>query len=291
MKFLITGATGQLGQEWVHFFDKKNISYRAFSSAELDITDSKKVNQKLNDIKPDVVINCAAYTDVDGAESESKKVFLVNETGVMNVVNACESMDAKLVHFSTDYVFSGSEEDQKKYPDGYPEHAETNPVNVYGKSKEAGEKILHEANCEWILIRVSWLCGRYGNNFVKTMLRLGAERHELRVVDDQIGCPSLAFDVVEKTHHLLEDGSVGIFHISCDGKISWADFAEEIFEQSGLKVSVDRITSDQYPFTATRPMFTLLSTKKIKKAGYKSLTWKSGLGTLLDQIDAQNGSK
>lgn len=289
MKFLITGATGQLGQEWIHYFDKKKISYDAFSSDELDITDNKKVDQKLSEIKPDVVLNCAAYTDVDGAESESKKAFLVNETGVKNLVNACESVDAKLIHFSTDYVFSGSEEDQKKYPNGYPEDAETNPINVYGKSKEAGENVIQQSGIEWMLIRVSWLCGRFGNNFVKTMLRLGTDRKKLRVVHDQIGCPSMAFDVVEKTHQLLEEGSTGMFHISCEGKISWADFAEEIFKQSRLEVNIDRITSDQYPFTASRPMFTLLSNQKIKKTGIFTLPWKSGLGTLLDQINTQNG--
>lgn len=285
MKYLITGATGQLGREWVHFLDEKKLPYKAFSSSELDITDSTKVDQKFKELRPDIVINCAAYTNVDGAESESKKAFLVNETGVQNLVNACRSVDAKLVHYSTDYVFSGSEEDQKKYPNGYPETALTDPINVYGKSKEAGEKILQQSNVEWMLIRVSWLCGRFGNNFVKTMLRLSAERDELNVVDDQIGCPSLAFDVVEKTFQLLGKDSTGIFHISCEGKISWADFAEEIFEQSGSQVKIDRITSDQYPFTARRPLFTLLSNKKAKEAGLKPLSWKIGLDKLLNQID------
>lgn len=285
MKFLITGSTGQLGSEWCHFFDDKKIAYKAFSSSELDITDSQKVNQKLEEVLPNVVINCAAYTNVDGAESESEKAFLVNETGVQNLVNACESVDATFIHFSTDYVFSGSEEDQQKYPEGYPEKAETNPVNVYGKSKEAGEMILHSANCEWMLIRVSWLCGRYGNNFAKTMLQLGGERDELSVVDDQIGCPSFAFDVVEKTYHLLEKGKTGIFHISCEGKISWADFAEEIFNQTGLDVNIRRITSEEYSFTATRPIFTLLSKKKIKDLGLHPLNWKAGVSELLRQIE------
>lgn len=285
MKFLITGAKGQLGSEWIHFLEGVDTPFKAFSSTELDITNFQKVSQKLEEIRPNVVINCAAYTDVDGAESESEKAFFVNETGVQNLVDACESIDATLVHFSTDYVFSGSEEDQKKYPDGYPEKAEINPINVYGKSKEAGEKILHSANCEWILIRVSWLCGRYGNNFAKTMLRLGDERKELNVVDDQIGCPSFAFDVVEKTYQLLEKGSTGIFHISCEGKISWADFAEEIFKQAGFDLSLKRISSEEYPFTATRPMFTLLSKKKIKDLGLNPLEWKSGVSELLQQIE------
>lgn len=287
MKFLITGAAGQLGREWVHFLNEKGFSYEAFSSSELDITDRKQVDGKLSEINPDAVINCAAYTDVDGAESDSKKAFRVNETGVQHLVHACEAVDAKLIHFSTDYVFSGSGEDKRKYPNGYPEEAETRPINVYGKSKESGEKILRQSKCEWMLIRVSWLCGRYGNNFVKTMLRLAAGRDELQVVADQIGCPSIAFDVVEKTFQLHEKDLTGIFHISCEGKISWADFAEEIFEQSGLEVNVDRITSEQYPFTATRPMFTLLSKKKLKKSGKDVLEWKLGLSELLDQIEEE----
>ncbi|MDZ7718094.1 MAG: dTDP-4-dehydrorhamnose reductase [Balneolaceae bacterium] len=291
MKFLITGATGQLGQEWVHFLTEKSLPFEAFSSGELDITDRTKVAEILSEIKPDVVINCAAYTDVDGSESESKKAFLVNERGVQNLANGCESVGAKLVHYSTDYVFSGSKEDQKKYPGGYPEEAETDPVNVYGKSKEAGEKILQQSNGEWMLVRVSWLCGRFGNNFIKTMLRLGSERDRLQVVEDQTGCPSLAFDVVEKTFQLLKKDLTGIFHISCEGKISWADLAEEIFEQSDLNVNVNRITSDQYPFTATRPMFTLLSTKKVEATGLNPLWWASGVDKLLDQIEELNEQK
>ncbi|MCG2589033.1 dTDP-4-dehydrorhamnose reductase [Rhodohalobacter sulfatireducens] len=288
MKYLITGATGQLGREWVRFLKYRGLSYTAYSSAELDITDLEAVIQKIENVQPDLLINCAAYTDVDGAESESEKAFLVNETGVKNLANVCESVGAKLVHYSTDYVFSGSEKDQQKYPDGYPEDADTNPVNVYGKSKEAGEKILQQAKCDWMLIRVSWLCGRYGSNFIKTMLRLGAERHELSVVDDQIGCPSLAFDVVEKTHQLIEKMENGVFHISCEGKISWADLAEEVFNQSGLEVNLSRISSDEYPFTATRPMFTLLSLNKAKNTGLKPLAWKSGLKRILIQIEKKN---
>lgn len=285
MKFLITGATGQLGREWIHFLKNQEISYKAFSSSELDITDREAVAQKLKDVQPNLVINCAAYTDVDGAESESEKAFLVNKTGVENLADACKFVDAKLVHYSTDYVFSGSKEDQQTYPDGYPEDAEPNPVNLYGKSKEAGEKILQQADCDWMLVRVSWLCGRYGNNFIKTMLRLGSERDELSVVDDQTGCPSLAFDVVEKTLQLIGKEKSGIFHIRCAGKISWADLAEEIFKQNGQEVTLHRISSDEYPFTATRPMFTLLSIEKAKEAGLEPLPWKPALQLLLKQIE------
>lgn len=287
MKFLITGATGQLGREWIHFLQEKKLDFEAFSSNQLDITDSRTVNQKIDEVQPDVVINCAAYTNVDGAETESEKAFLVNETGLKHLVTACEETGAKLVHFSTDYVFSGSEDDQKKYPKGYPETAKTNPINIYGKSKKAGEEVLQNANCDWMLIRVSWLCGRFGNNFAKTMLRLGKERDDLSVVDDQIGCPSFAFDVVEKTVRLLEDEENGIFHISSEGMISWADFAEEIFKVAGLEVNLKRITSEEYPFTASRPMFTLLSKNKIRKLGFQLLEWNAGVRQLLQQIDSE----
>ena len=284
MKFLVTGAAGQLGREWVHFLNEKKVPFEAFTSAELDITNRKAVHQKINRSQPNVVINCAAYTDVDGAESESKKAFRVNETGVKNLAEVCEATGIKLVHFSTDYVFAGSDEDQSKYPNGYDEDAKTDPVNTYGKSKEAGENVLQQANCEWLLVRISWLCGRYGSNFVKTMLRLGTERKELQVVDDQIGCPSLAFDVVEKTYQLLETGQKGVYHISCRGKISWADFAEEIFSQSRLKVTVHRVSSDEYPFVVKRPAFSLLSNRKAEKEGLRILPWKKGLSKLLEQI-------
>lgn len=289
MKFLITGALGQLGREWVGFLKRKEITYQGFSSEELDITDREDIEKRLHEVQPDVVINCAAYTDVDGAESESDKAFFVNEKGVENLSEACKKANVMLVHYSTDYVFSGDDRDRNKYPDGYPEDAETNPVNIYGKSKEAGEKILLEADCEWLLIRVSWLCGQFGSNFVKTMLRLGSERDELSIVGDQVGCPSLAFDVVEKTFRLVKKNKKGIYHISCDGKLSWADFAEEIFRQAGGKVKIKRISSDEYPFTAKRPLFTLLSNKKTEKEGLRILPWKNGLAQLLEQVQENRG--
>lgn len=289
MKFLVTGATGQLGREWVRFLREHQFPFNAFSSTELDITDRKNVDLKLSEVRPDILINCAAYTNVDGAESESQKAFEVNETGIKNLAEACESVNAKFIHYSTDYVFRGSKDDQDKYPNGYPENAETDPINTYGKSKEAGEKVLQHSECNWLLIRVSWLCGQYGSNFVKTMLRLGHERDELSVVDDQIGCPSLAFDVVEKTCRLLHKNRTGTFHVSCSGKISWADFAEEIFHQKNLAVQVNRIFTEEYPFKAERPAFSLLSNKKAESEGLRILPWKEGLKHLLEQLDENPG--
>lgn len=284
MNVLVTGASGQLGREWVDFLGDHNIPFEGFSFAELDITNREEVEERIGKTQPDIILNCAAYTDVDGAESESEKAFLVNKTGVRILTKVCEKKNIKFVHFSTDYVFPGSKKDQNRYPEGYPEDAETSPINVYGKSKEAGEKILLKADCEWLLIRVSWLCGQYGSNFVKAMLRLGSERDELSIVDDQIGCPSFTYDVVEKTWHLLQQNCDGIFHVSCKGGISWADFAEEIFKSTDKNVTVKRISSDEYPFIAKRPLFSLLSNRKAMNQDLSILPFKKGLTNLLEQI-------
>lgn len=287
MKYLVTGAHGQLGREWVQFLSERKADFSAFGSAELDITNPEQIKEMLQKKSPDVVINCAAYTNVDQAENESERAFLVNETGVKNLAEGCESIGAKLVHYSTDYVFPGIKEDMDRYPDGYPEEAGTGPVNVYGQSKLAGEVQLQKSGADFLLIRVSWLCGAYGSNFVKTMIRLGHERDALNVVNDQIGSPSFALDVVEKTFRLLEMNQTGIFHVSSRGPLSWADFAKEIFKQTGLPAVVNEVSSSEFKTTAPRPAFSLLSNKKITELGLAQSDWKKGLGKLLHQINAK----
>ncbi|MEX0945068.1 MAG: dTDP-4-dehydrorhamnose reductase [Balneolaceae bacterium] len=286
MKYLITGANGQLGSEWVNHLTKSKKHFVAYSSDSLDITRRSDIQDALKLEKPDVLVNCAAYTSVDRAESDTDQAFLVNETGVRNLFESCSQTRTKLVHFSTDYVFSGSSEDRLRYPKGYPENAETDPINRYGSSKRAGELVLEESAMEsdWLLIRVSWLCGSYGSNFVKTMLRISEEKSEVAVVRDQMGSPTYTFDVVEKTIQLVETGQNGIFHISSAGDISWAEFAEEIFKRSRRQTRVNHIPSDEYITVAKRPYFSLLSKEKIEELGLKSLDWKVGLDKLLAQI-------
>lgn len=283
MKYLVTGANGQLGSEWVRFLKSEGSTFKAYGSRQMDITDPERVDKVLRAIRPDVVINCAAYTKVDEAEDEKEKAFLVNRTGVQNLAEYCSESGCKLVHYSTDYVFPGDREDEQKYPDGYPEMGVKRPVNVYGASKREGEIVLENSAVDYLLIRVSWLCGPGGNNFVNAMLRLAEERPVLSVVDDQKGSPSFTFDVVEKTETLLEAGKKGIYHISSTGPVSWADFAEEIFRQSGLTTPVKKIPSSQYPTKARRPFFSYLSGAKIAKAGLKKLDWKAGLSELLEK--------
>jgi len=285
MKFLITGANGQLGREWIQFLELKGEPFDAFGSKKMDITDSDQVRTRMEECRPDIVINCAAYTNVDKAEIEQELAHSVNETGVEHLVSACLEFNCKLVHFSTDYVFPGSFEDGSKFPDGYPEDAEKRPVNAYGRSKRAGEIVIEKSALDSLLIRVSWLCGPFGNNFVKTMLRLAETRDELSVVDDQKGSPTYTFDVVDKTYQLLNMSKSGVYHISSRGKISWADFTEEIFKQANIAITLHRIPSSEFPTKAKRPAFSLLSTQKLEKEGLKVLAWKEGLSVLLKKLN------
>lgn len=286
MTYLITGANGQLGSEWVDFLKKRGISYSSYSSKQLDITNYHAVKEKLQNKNPDVVINCAAYTAVDKAESEQEKAFQVNEMGVAILAELTDETGAVLVHYSTDYVFAGNKEDRENHREGYEESAPKQPVNVYGKSKRAGEVILENGYSNWLLIRVSWLCGQYGSNFVKTMMRLGKEKDELKVVDDQIGSPTFTFDVVEKSWQLLQMQKRGVYHISSKGTINWADFAEEIFRTANIETKIKRISTDEFPVAAKRPHYSKLSAKKIERAGLTPIYWKDGLLKLVNQLNS-----
>ncbi|MCC5914298.1 MAG: dTDP-4-dehydrorhamnose reductase [Balneolaceae bacterium] len=281
MRVLVTGVGGQLGKEWCRFLEKQKADFVAADSSELDITDKGAVENLFRKHNPGLVINCAAYTAVDNAEEQNEAAFRVNRDGVELLLNACLNSGAKLVHFSTDYVFPGRREDEEVYPDGYPEDAATYPVNLYGKSKKAGETVLYESNGEYLLIRVAWLCGPTGRNFVDTMLRLSENHDTVRVVDDQIGAPSFTFDVVEITQQLLDMGKDGVWHVRSDGRLSWADLAEETFRLAGKETSVERITTEQFPTKAKRPAFSLLGIDKLRNTGITPPQWRESLKRLL----------
>lgn len=285
MKYLITGANGQLGREWVRYLSILNKEIVATTSEQLDITDLDSVRKVLSEYNPDFVINCAAYTKVDLAESDFEGAMRVNRDGVKNLIKGCEENSSKLVHFSTDYVFSGSVLDRERFPNGYPENAITDPINRYGLSKRAGEIELEKSSIDWLLIRVSWLCGSQGSNFVRTMLRLGREHGEVSVVEDQTGSPSYTFDVVEKTNQMLTRGLKGVFHISSAGEVSWADFAEAIFLESGQKTKLNRITTAQFKTIAKRPAFSLLNKDKMKQKDLNPLDWHVGLKRLMMEMN------
>lgn len=287
MRIAITGAGGQLGSEFVHILKNSEYDIYPFSSKGLDITNSSAISNELNRIKPELVINCAAYTDVDRAETDQAKAFDINENGARNLANYCKISGTTLIHFSTDYVFSGEEKDKKRFENGYLEDSENDPVNAYGSSKLAGEIAVQQSGCEALIIRVAWLCGRFGNNFVKKMLSLSEERDVLDVVDDQIGAPSFCFDVVEKTLELIALKEKGIFHICSKGRVSWYEFAAKIFELSDIEIQLNRVSSEHFNSAVKRPAFSLLSTQKIEGIGLKPIPFEKGLQKFLNQLNEE----
>ncbi|MDR9414886.1 MAG: dTDP-4-dehydrorhamnose reductase [Gracilimonas sp.] len=287
MRILVTGGNGQLGTEWVQFLNKQAVEFIALPSSDFDLTDHPDVRRVINNLNPNLIINCAAYTKVDRAEEDSDKAFAVNAEGVENLAEYCAENNIKLMHFSTDYVFPGDMSDREELPNGYPEDHPTDPVNVYGESKRAGEVAIIESGCEYVLIRVSWLCGRFGNNFVKTMLRLGKERDELKVVNDQFGSPTFTHNLVENAWQLIRQNEQGVFHISSVGETNWYAFAKEIFKNADIKVKVIPVESSQFPTKAKRPSFSLLNTQKIANiSGALMINWKDGLKEMLAQINS-----
>jgi dTDP-4-dehydrorhamnose reductase len=286
MRILITGGNGQLGREWVEFLNKQGVEFISLTSSDLDITDHADTVRVLKNMQPDIIINCAAYTKVDQAEEERELAYEVNAQGVGNLADYCVTHNVKLIHFSTDYVFPGSEEDMENLPNGYPEDYPTNPINTYGESKLDGEAEVIGSGCKYLLIRVSWLCGKYGNNFVKTMLSLAAERDQLSVVNDQFGSPTFTKNVVENCWSLIQEKEEGIFHISSKGKCTWYDFASEIFKESGIEINLNPVDSSEFPTKAKRPAFSLLSTEKMANiSGVSIISWKEGLKTLLAELE------
>lgn len=288
MKALLLGASGQLGKEWQRIIDKdysEEIELLRYTSSDLDITHYQEVSDEFRKENPDVVINCAAYTDVDGAEDHRKLARKVNTEAALYLAELSKQLEFKLLHYSTDYIFPGTKLNRKEFTKGYPETHPADPINWYGKTKWEGEEAIRQTTEDHLIVRVSWLCGQFGSNFVKTMLRLGHERDELQVVDDQWGSPTFAENVVANCLNLLRQQEKGTYHITSEGLITWYDFAKAIFEISEIEVSLKKVTSDAFPTKANRPYFSKLSTHKIEKVkGSELINWKEGLQKLLDQL-------
>lgn len=278
MRILVTGANGQLGMTF-RAIAPKHPEHEFFfcTSKELDVTDPNSVEAVIQNYTPEVVINCAAYTAVDRAEEEPEKAYAVNADGVKNLVDACQKISAALIHFSTDYVFDG----RKNKP--YTEIDEPNPINIYGKSKLAGEKHVLSSDLKATVIRTSWVYSEFGNNFVQTMLRLGRERKSLNVVNDQFGSPTYARDlavasliVAQYSKRFISPPS--LYHFSNDGVISWFDFASEIMILAKSKCEICPISSNLFPQLAERPSFSVLKKSKfIEDFNLKTTNWKESL--------------
>jgi len=281
-KILITGANGQLGKE----LQRLSSNYPGFdyffrSRQELPIEDKKQVDEFFHDVKPDYCINCGAYTAVDKAESERDMAFLINGDAVGFLSNASKATACKLIHVSTDYVFDGTSSTPLKETDA------TRPINIYGESKLKGELLAAQHNNETLIIRTAWVYSSFGNNFVKTMIRLMRERDSINVVNDQIGSPTYAAGLADAIMKIVSNEHFipGIYNYSDEGKISWFDFAIAIKELIGAKCTVNPIPTSQYPTPAKRPHYSLLDKTKIRTTyGIAIPAWESNLVECINQI-------
>jgi len=276
MRVIVTGAKGQLGTDVVELFSEIGYQVYGYGRNELDITDIGQVRKVFNDIRPDVVIHAAAHTKVDLAESEPDQAFLINAYGTRNVAVVAEALGAKLVYVSTDYVFDGTANKP------YSEFDTTNPLGVYGKSKLAGEQFVRDLHSKFFIVRTSWVYGKHGNNFVKTMLNLAKERNELKVVDDQVGCPTYTVDLAKCIFDLIQTEKYGIYHVSNSGHCSWYEFAKAIFEEAGLNVKVNPCTTKDFPRSAPRPSYSVFEHMALKLNGFDSMRqWRYALREFL----------
>ena len=274
MNILVTGAGGQLGSE-IRAVANNDHQYFFETSATLDITSKQQVLSFVSTNKIDIIINCAAYTAVDKAENEEQIAFNVNEKAVENLVVACENSQAKLIHISTDYVFDGSQ----NIP--YKESDEVKPLGVYGQSKRKGEEVVLNSTIDALIIRTSWVYSFFGNNFVKTMMRLGQERESLGVIFDQVGTPTYAKDLAGFCLYLIDQDFSKVdrvYHFSNEGVISWYDFAKAIMEIADIDCDIKPIETYQYPTPAKRPQYSVLNKSKLKEDfNYRIPYWKDSL--------------
>jgi len=281
MRVIVTGGAGQLGYDVLKRLRQAQIEAIGADIEEFDLLDASAAQEFIAFHKPDAVIHCAAYTKVDQAEDEPELCRKINIDGTENVAQACRKSGSRLCYLSTDYVFDGTS------PNPYEVDDAPNPLSVYGQSKYEGEKITTALMANHYIVRTSWLFGSHGHNFVKTMLALGKNSPSLRVVADQIGSPTYTPDLARFLVDLIQTEHFGCYHGTNSGFCSWADFAEEIFNQTKQPVTVERIPSSAYPTKAIRPKNSRLSRQSIIQAGLAPLPdWQDGLARFLKEINA-----
>lgn len=278
MKVLVTGVKGQLGHDVVNELEKRGHTAVGVDIQEMDITDSQAVRKVITETAPDAVIHCAAYTAVDAAEDNVELCRRVNALGTENVAAVCRDLNCKLMYISTDYVFNG----QGSRPWEPDDHRE--PLNVYGQTKYEGELAVETLE-KYFIVRIAWVFGVNGKNFIKTMLNLGKTHDSLTVVNDQIGSPTYTYDLARLLVDMIETEKYGRYHATNEGLCTWYEFACEIFRQAGMNVKVTPVTSDQYPAKAKRPMNSRMDKSKLAKNGFQPLpAWQDALGRYLETI-------
>jgi dTDP-4-dehydrorhamnose reductase len=279
VKLLVTGAAGMLGRDVMLAAANAGHDLVGYGRAELDVTDPGALDKRLDMERPDIVINCAAWTDVDGAEDAEEAAFAVNGSGAGNVAAAAAKVEAGVLHVSTDYVFDGA----KGAP--YVESDQPAPLSAYGRSKLAGEEAVAAANKRHFIVRSAGLFGLGGRNFVDTMLQLATTRNEVTVVRDQVGSPTYAWHLAYGIVRLIEGIEYGIHHMAAAGQCSWYEFAREIFEQAKVECRVLSITSEEFGAAAPRPPFSALASQR--EHAIRLPTWQDGLAGYLAQRQAE----
>lgn len=279
MKIMVTGYSGQLGYDVVQRGKALGFDMYGSSSADLDITIESDVVEYIERVKPDAVIHCAAYTAVDRAEDDREACWRVNVNGTKHLAAAAQRVGAKLMYISTDYVFNG----QGEVP--FDEGDAPSPINYYGLTKYEGEKYVQESTETHFIVRVSWVFGSNGNNFVKTMLRLAETHEELNVVGDQWGSPTYTLDLARLLLDMVQSDKYGTYHASNEGFCNWAEFAREIFWTTEKNVKVNSIATEQYPTRAVRPRNSCMSKKKLVDHGFVPLpSWQDAVARYTNQL-------
>lgn len=280
MKVFVTGVKGQLGYDVMNELEKQGLEGIGVDIDEMDITDADQVNKVIKDAAPDAVIHCAAYTAVDAAEDNEEICRKVNAQGTENIAKVCEELDIKMMYISTDYVFNGQGE-RPWEPDD-----EREPLNVYGQTKYEGELAIEEHVKKFFTVRIAWVFGVNGKNFIKTMLNLGKTHDHLTVVNDQTGSPTYTYDLARLLVDMIQTDKYGRYHATNEGLCTWYEFACEIFKQAGMDVSVAPVSSDEYPAKAKRPSNSRMDKSKLTANGFQPLpTWQDALSRYLKEID------
>lgn len=279
MKVLVTGTKGQLGYDVVNELEKRGHTAVAVDIEEMDITDAVSVERVITEAEVEAVIHCAAYTAVDAAEDNVEICRRVNAEGTKNIAKVCKKLDLKMIYISTDYVFDG-EGERPWEPDD-----ERYPLNVYGQTKYEGELAVEKYLEKYFIVRIAWVFGVNGKNFIKTMLKLSETHEELNVVDDQVGSPTYTYDLAVLLVDMVESDKYGRYHATNEGLCTWYEFAKEIFRQAGVEVKVNPVTSDMFPAKAKRPKNSRMSKEKLDANGFHRLpTWQDALERYLSEI-------
>lgn len=279
MKVLVTGVKGQLGYDVVCELEKRGLEAVGVDIEEMDITDAESVDRVLRQSAPDAVIHCAAYTAVDAAEENEALCRRVNADGTRNIAEVCRELDIKMIYISTDYVFSGQGERPWEPED------ERDPQSVYGQTKYEGELAVQELLEKYFIVRIAWVFGVNGKNFVRTMLKLSESHDTITVVNDQFGSPTYTYDLARLLVDMVQTEKYGIYHATNEGICSWYDFACAIFREAGISMNVKPVSSAEYGAKASRPANSRMSKEKLTENGFERLpTWQDALKRYLDII-------